>query len=318
VRTNHRGARADVNLATLGYSVQLGSLVCASLTAFRSFIDARTWGAGVMLSYALDERRFLSGGVSHNDGHAIATVQLQQGLPADTGFGYDVRAQAGETSGFGARLLYQNGYGNYGIEAGNSGGQLNVSAGASGGIVTMGGHTMFARRVQDSFAMVEVPGAPGVDIYSNNQRVATTNASGVGLVPNLLPYQRNTLRVDDRGLPVELELDLGEKTVAPHARSGVLVTFAAKLNNGATLMIVTDDHEWMPLGSEVRAGSATAAYHVARRGEVFLPEISYPATVRVVHGGRSCSFTVPQPVSREPLPRLGPFKCRSTSVRASL
>ena len=65
----------------------------------------------------------------------------------------------------------------------------------------MGGHTMLARTVQESFAMVEVPGAPGVDIYSNNQHVATTNRSGVGLVPNLLPYQRNTLRIDDRGLP---------------------------------------------------------------------------------------------------------------------
>lgn len=318
VRTNHRGDRPDINLGTLGYSVQLASGVSATLTAFRPFAGDSTWGAGVTLSYSLDARRFLSGGVSRNDGHTIGTLQLQQGLPTDTGFGYDVRAQAGETNAFGARLLYQNDYGNYGVEASGWGRQLNFLAGASGGIVTMGGHTMLARRVQDSFALVEVPGSPGVDIYSNNQRVATTNRSGVGLVPNLLPYQRNTVRIDDRGLPVEMELDLGERTVVPHARSGVLVTFAAKRNSGATLRIVTDDNEWMPLGSEVRSGDTATAYHVARRGEVFLPEISYPATVRVVHRGRACSFTVTQPESRDALPRLGPFKCRSTSMRASL
>jgi outer membrane usher protein len=129
----------------------------------------------------------------------------------------------------------------------------------------------------------------------------------------LLAYQRNIVRVDERGLPVEVELDLAERTIAPYARSGVIVTFAAKRNDGATLRIVTDDGVPMPLGSEVRVGEGAVSYYVAQRGDVFLPQISYPATVRVERAARACTFTVPPPATNEPLPKLGPFTCRAIS-----
>ena len=174
----------------------------------------------------------------------------------------------------------------------------------------MGSHTMFTRRVQDSFAMVEVPGVAGVDIYSNNQRVATTNASGVGLVPNLLSYQLNTVRIDDRGLPVELELDLAERIVAPYARSGVMASFGARRNDGATLRIVDEQDEPLPISSEVRVGRSPTLYHVGRRGEVFVPEIAYPTTIHAMRAGRPCAFIVAPPATVQPLPRLGPFTCR--------
>jgi outer membrane usher protein len=312
VRENGRGG-SGVDVATLGYSLELASRLSLSIAAFRSFRDLASWSVGLSLAYALDARRFVSGGVSRNNARSEAVLQLQQGLPTATGFGYDVRAGTGGSGSYGARLLYQNDYGNYGIEAGRAGDQLGVSANVSGGVVAMGGHTMLSRRVHDSFAMVEVGGVPGVDVYSNNQHVATTDSAGVALIPNLHAYQRNVLRLDERGVPVEVELDLAERTIAPYARSGALVSFKAARIDGATLRILTEDHAWMPLGSEVRVGHAAAIHRVAQRGEVFLAQISYPATVRVATGGRSCSFTVPAPANDEPLPRLGPFKCRASA-----
>ena len=60
-----------------------------------------------------------------------------------------------------------------------------------------------------------------------------------------------------------MELDLAERTITPYARSGVLVTFAARRNDGATLRIVTREGEPMPLGSEVRIALALRRMEVA-------------------------------------------------------
>jgi outer membrane usher protein len=315
IRRINRG-RENVNLATIGYTVQFGFGLTASLTGSRSALDDGHWGANLMLSYPLDARHFVSGAVNHTGRTTQAYAQLQQSLPTDTGFGYDLRANLSDTrgtDGAGARLLYQNDIGNYVAEAAQTGRATSLRVGAAGGIVAMGGHVMFSRVVQDSFAMVEVPGTAGIDIYSNNQQVTRTNDQGVALIPRLQAYQRNLVRVDDRGLPVEVEMDLAERVIAPFARSGVLVTFSARRNNGATLRIVLDDGTPMPLGSEVRIDGDDVPHRVALRGEVFVDEMSFPAGATVTRGTKACRFAVPRPANDEPLPRLGPFTCRAVA-----
>jgi outer membrane usher protein len=313
IRANNR-SKGDINLATIGYTVQFGSGLTAALTGFRSAIDDGRWGATLTLSFPLDARHFLSGAASRTGKTTQGYAHLEQALPTDTGFGYDLRASVSDNSGadgIGARILYQNDIGNYVAEVAQTGRETSLRVGAAGGIVAMGGHVMLSRVVQDSFAMVEVPGPAGIDIYSNNQQVTRTNDQGVALIPRLQAYQRNVVRVDDRGLPVEIEMDLAERIIAPYARSGVLVTFAAKRNNGATLKIVSSDGTAIPLGSDVRIDGAGASYRVGLRGEVFVEEISYPAEVTVTRAGNECRFAVPRPANDEPLPRLGPFTCHA-------
>lgn len=71
----------------------------------------------------------------------------------------------------------------------------------------MHNHMFETRWLQDSFAVVEVPDQPNVDVYANNQLVERTNSSGVAMVPWLVPYDCNIIRIDDRSLALNTILD---------------------------------------------------------------------------------------------------------------
>ena len=58
------------------------------------------------------------------------------------------------------------------------------------------GHGFASRRVGEGFALIEVPGFKDVDVYVNNQPAGRTDARGIAVVPRLLPWQSNPVRLE--------------------------------------------------------------------------------------------------------------------------
>ncbi|UUZ74523.1 fimbria/pilus outer membrane usher protein [Polaromonas sp. P1(28)-13] len=81
------------------------------------------------------------------------------------------------------------------------------------------GQVFASRRVQDSFAIVEVPGYANVGVGFQGSTLTRTNDSGVALLPRLLPFQRNSVRLDPTELPISAELDSIEQEAVPALRS---------------------------------------------------------------------------------------------------
>jgi outer membrane usher protein len=246
------------------------------------------------------------------DGDGLSTaVDLIKQVPASIGYGYRVHSDL-STTALGlteADVTYQNSTGSYQSQTSEKEGRLATAVEETSSLVLLGDHILRSRWVDNSFALVEVPGVAGVKVFANNLLIAQTNAKGLVVIPTLVPYQQNIVRLDDEGVPIDINLDLAERTVVPRSNSGVVVKFNAGREAGATVVLVGKDGTPLPLGTLVSSEGDLTQYEVYLHGEVFIRGISFPAHITASRAEGDCEVTVQAPLTKEPLPRIGPLVC---------
>src|SRR5204863_4997748 len=186
----------------------------------------------------LDGRITASVATTHHAGHTDGYATVNKGLGLEAGAAW--RALAGQRSGQNyaeGGLYYQGSRGLVTADASASDTQSTVRLGAQGGLVFADGALFASRKVQDSFALVEVPGYPDVGVGFQSTVLTRTDASGKALVPRLMPYRRNAVRLDPSELPISAELDTIEMVAVPPARSGVKLAFPVRSGRGALIKI---------------------------------------------------------------------------------
>jgi outer membrane usher protein len=153
-------------------------------------------------------------------------------------------------------LYYLGRYGNLAADASTSRDQSTLRLGANGGVVLADGHLFATRRVDDSFAVAEVAGYGNVGIGLGSNVLTRTDAGGTALIPRLMAYQENSVRIDPRELPVSAEIDSIEQIAVPAWRSGVKVVFPVRSGRGAAgRSCLTTGGRLSPGGSANRATS---------------------------------------------------------------
>ncbi len=117
------------------------------------------------------------------------------------------------------------------------------------GNARLSGATVFAKdgiwlspSISQSFALVDVPGTQNVRVYHNSQLAGRTGSDGKIVLPSLAGYTSNQIRIDDRDIPIEIELDKVLKEVAPRSNAGVRVEFVSRTVSavGGTLVVARD------------------------------------------------------------------------------
>lgn len=254
---------------------------------------------------------------SSGGGRKAAALEVQRSLPVGNGYGYRVRAAAGDARQGSGRFTYQGAAGRYEVaqEASESG--TGSSFSVSGGVVAIGGSVHATRPVQEAFALLRVPGVEGVRGYVSNEEVGRTDRRGDLFIPNLLPYYANRVSIADEDVPVDYSLEVCEQAIAPPFRGGALVVFAATEVRNVTGSVVLDvdgkavvpefaDLEFHNPGTGTRASSP-----IGRGGRFYLENLApghYVATVR--YGALVCSRTVEVPAAASPVTDIGLVRCR--------
>jgi outer membrane usher protein len=79
-------------------------------------------------------------------------------------------------------------------------------------------------------------------VYHNSQLAGRTGSDGKIVLPSLAGYTSNQIRIDDRDIPIEIELDKVLKEVAPRSNAGVRVEFVSRTVAaiGGTLVVARD------------------------------------------------------------------------------
>jgi outer membrane usher protein len=167
-----------------------------------------------------------------------------------------------------------------------------------------------SRTINDSFGLVRLPGYPDVRVYSENQEIGRTNAAGELVVPRLLPYQKNSVRIEQGDLPFDAEFGVLARDAVPYARSGIVVEFAVKPSRGALIKIMQDDGAPVPAGAQVRVEGQDGAFPVALDGDAYLTGLSARNRAVATWLDHECAFEFDYPATGDPQPRLGPFVCR--------
>ena len=220
--------RGTTDRASILSSLRVTDRVSAYVNAACSTVNGTgsTFDVYAGLSVALGERTIASVSYQRQDGKDIGSAEVQQSLPLGPGFGYRVRGDITEGAAGGLAVLqYQGPYGRYeaSYERVNSEDRMTLSA--AGGIIAVGGSVFATRPVNESFALIQVPGVEGVRGYLNNQEIGRTNARGDLPVPDLLPYYGNRMGIAQADIPLDYAVAATEQTVASPYRGGAVVQF---------------------------------------------------------------------------------------------
>jgi outer membrane usher protein len=243
------------------------------------------------------------------------TLELTRSLGLGSGYGYRLDVRPGSTQVGGALLQYQNEHGRYEVSADKARGNDTVTATVTGAVVSIGGGLYFTRPVGDGFALIRVPGVAGVPGYLSNQEVGRTNARGNLVIPGLLPYYANDIRIGTDGIPFNYSIGTRQETVAPPYRSGAIVTFPVVRIQVFTgrLRVRAGDRTMVPSYGELIVITKTTRFSspLGSAGDFYfenLPPGNYAAEVG--HSGGTCRFDLHIPTSDNTFVDLGEMICR--------
>jgi outer membrane usher protein len=298
----------DAKVATASLNVRLhrASLMVGGTY---SLIAPRQYGLNVALVVPLGERTVAIASADSSPATTTGSLEVDRSIPLGPGYGYRLRTTEGDQEKQEGGFYYQNNDGYYGVEASQQTGQNSLRLMERGSVVFLHKHLLVSRWLTDSFGVVEVPNAKNIPVYVNNQVLATTDSRGLALLPWLVQYSRNSVRLDDANLPTDVSVDLEERTVVPMARSPIFLQYKPETIGGATLLLVTADGKPVPQGAMVTVNGNSEAYEVELRGEVFAIDIDYPAVVHAAWDGGACDVRIAKPPADTPVPRIGPLTC---------
>jgi outer membrane usher protein len=305
--------RVDALSMTTTFQVSGASELYATISQTRSGSDRRP-GVFVGLTTAVGRRVRAGASVERLDGQSVVAADAQRSLPIGEGYGYRVRAAGGHAGSLEADGQYQSRFGRYEIRQTAVEGASATALWASGSIVGIGGRLFATRPVEQSFALVRVPGASNVRTYISNQEVGRTDGRGDLLVPSLLPYYGNLLSIADEDVPLAMTIRRRTLTIAPPAGGGALALFPVSRDRRVMGRVEILDHgaTLVPAYGRlvVSLGGTTIESPVGGGGEFYLEGIepgAHPATVE--HDDVPCSFTLVVPDDGSPVTRLGLVRC---------
>ena len=277
----------------------------------------------VGLSFMPAER--LAAGVTRSDhwggqsGHGGTTqATLQQSLPLGPGVGYRLVAAQGENAINEADAQYQGAYGRIEADYQHQGvgtedrGHATVTA--TGGLVLIGGRAYLSRPLQDSYALIRVPGVSGVHGLVSNQVIGTTDTKGDLLVPSMLHYYGNRIGIDDKDIPLDHDIGATERIIAPPSRGGAIVTFPVRRVQSVSGTVVIDDHGTTVLPAYgqiiVAVDKKETVSPLDEAGNFYLENVppgSYSAEVQYEAG--ACTFSLAVSSGSTALVNVGTIRC---------
>jgi len=295
--------------ANLGFSLPWNMYLNAY--ASKQLDEDKGWSGGLSIIVPLGRQRSASASSNrHTDGHISNALQASQSVPQGPGLGWRLRASDDPNQQLQGGGTVNTNYGQVNADAnkGKDGTALRLSA--NGSIGWLQGLPFATRNIGlGSFAVVKVGNLKDVPVYRSNQIAATTNSSGLALVTNLLPYQKNRLTIDPGELPFDVEIKGVKEMATPYARSGLLVEFPVRRSHNALVVLHRPNGTPVPGGARVTASPSGLTFIVARRGQVYLTDLESENRIAVQWPDGHCDLSIRLPADGQAEPRIGPLIC---------
>lgn len=302
------------NVSTLSgnYSTRIGDRSNLNFTLSHATGGTRGTSIGAFLVVPLDNNRVASASANIHDGQQDIYLAESQNPTQDNDLGWRALAgrllnQAHAEGG----VYYTGRYGKLSGDASTSPDQTTLRLDANGGLVVAERKLFVTQRVDQSFAVAEVKGYKNIGVGLGGNMLTMTDKDGMALIPRLIPYQSNSIRLNPSDLPISAEIDTIEQTAIPSWRSAVKVVFPVRGGRGALLKIQLENGEVAPAGAIVSIEGDKEEFYVARRGEAFVTGLGPHNVLLLKWNGQQCKLEagMPEDTSDE-IPHIGPLLCK--------
>ena len=306
---------ADISTITGNYSKRIGKNSSLSLTASKAINGGSGTSIGLYFVKPLDNNRIVSTTANSRDGKNDFYVTAMQNPVHEHELGWRTMAgylQNNPTAEGG--VYYTGRYGKLTGDASKSTDWTSLRLGAIGGMVMADKHFFVTQKVDQSFAVAEVGDYQDIGVGLGSNVLTHTNSSGAALIPRLIPYQNNAIRLDPNDLPISAEIDSIEQNAVPAWRSAVKVVFPVRGGRGALLKIILENGEDVPAGATVNIEGDKQEFYVARRGAAFITGLKDTDSVLLHWNGQQCKINVTLPPEiPDEIARVGPYTCKGVT-----
>ena len=318
-----------VSVLSANWSILVGGRTSLSVYVSRASQSRTTpshasgvTSVGLTLTVPLGDQQTASLSAQRADRGTSVIAQVDRTAPTDIngGVGYRVLAARSGT-GDSTRTRTEAGVswlGRYGVataEASSFSGDTALRLRASGSVGLAGGFrngVLFAtRQSDDAFALVDVPGSPGLKVYRENQHLATTDAQGRAVVPGLRAYEPNLLSIDSSDLPIEATIGKEAISVVPRSRGVAIAHFDVGHARAATAIVRLPDGRFLPPGLDVLSLSRRRTFISGYGGTVSIDEPAVGEVFEAQWQRRRCRFELGKFDISGLLSSLGAFECRA-------
>lgn len=292
-------------------SFPLGERGTLSAYASKAFGNSNNISLGVTMTIPLEHNRSMSvvANVAGGQTNVYATAASGPAISGEPGWRVLAGRLANENHAE-AGIYYEGRYGTLSSDLGVSSGNTSMRTSVAGGLVFAGASLFATRRVDQSYALVEVKDVPGIGVGTGSNFFTRTDSRGLALVSNLTPYVLNQIRLNEKDLALSTEIDSIEHVVVPPLRGGVKVDFPVRSGRAALLKIVLSDGQAAPAGAVVRIQGGKEEFWVARQGQAYVTGLADTGTLELAWKNRRCQMQVTlPPLKQDDIARLGPVIC---------
>ncbi|WP_417656697.1 fimbria/pilus outer membrane usher protein [Pseudidiomarina aestuarii] len=300
-----------LELLTVNLGLTLAEGIYLSSYASKDLSSDQGWSAGITLNFSLGKQRSASTSTRMGSNrNTINRAEVSQSPPGGPGSGWRLAVSDDPNQYWRGDLSRNTNFGSFRAEATDTINNPALRLGASGSIGWLGGHTFATRTIgAGSFAVVKIDNIENIPIYRSNQLIANTNARGMALVPDLLPYQANQLTIDPIELPFDIEIQSVREVAVPFARSGLLVDFPVYRSRNALVILHQLDGTVVPAGARVTVALGATSFIVGKRGEAYLMDLTDRNLLSGQWQGGACGLVLSLDPAGPSEPRIGPVTC---------
>lgn len=302
----------SARLLTATYSHNLFKNISLTIGFVGDLRNSQTNQAFLTLVFAPDINHIISNSSNWQNHQFQDVLQFSKPVPLGKGYGYNLFASNNNSRYAGVDIILQNEIGAYTARLGKGRGLTSYELDASGSAIYFTGNGFLARKLTNSFALVQVPHYPDVNVFYEHQLMGRTDRNGNLLITELLPYQENSIEIDPTTLPLDAQINLTNKTIIPYFHSGVLARFPVQSMQGVVMHLLTPNGKFVPVGAEVAINEDQThlTYPVAEEGEVYIPDVIERMVEGSVHWDKQTYyFSTRLPKTNDPIIELGEVTC---------
>ncbi len=299
------------NVASISYSQKVFGKATLSVSGYTSIDNTSDAGVYIGLSFPLGEKIYASTSVESIGGDLSYRASASKSTDSKPGsWGWQISDTEGASVQRRAGVTYR---GN------NTFSQLNVhqneigflaDAYVSGAVVVADAGVFLAPRIDDAFAVVDA-GVPDVPVYLANHYKGKTNKFGKLLVPGLLSYEENRLRIETENLPINASVETTSKDVVPGGGAGVNVRFGIITQaKNAVVVFVDKNGENLEVGTEGKLVGSDNEFIVGYDGRTYIEGLSANNSVTIITESGECAASFEFTSAEDQQVEIGPVVCQ--------